>query len=122
MNLLTASLPNDVRDGCRENSATRKDFDSAISVLDKAPDERECVKGRVFLAAGQDAREAEVDDLVERGKWVGSYVEGAMKDGLTVTSALKDTAAAVDVDGAIGAQDAEDKAVCAIRNGEIGVP
>ncbi len=44
MYLPTASLPNDVWDRCRENSATRKDFDSAIGVFNKTPNERQSVE------------------------------------------------------------------------------
>ncbi len=89
MNLPTASLPNDVRDRCRQNAATRKDFDSAVGVFNKTPNEREGIEGRVFLAAGQDARESEVNDLVERGEWVGGYVEGAVKNCLTLPARLR---------------------------------
>ena len=87
------------------------DLDAVAGVLDEPTNEVEAFGDRVLLAAGEDAGKAEVDELFEGAERVGRDVDGAVKDGLAPAGDVAQDAVALDVDSAVGIEDAEDDAV-----------
>ena len=59
--------------------AAGHDLDASTSVFDDARNKVRAFPHRVLLAAGEDAGDAEVHQLLDRGERVGRDVEGAMK-------------------------------------------
>ena len=105
----------------RLDAAAGHDLDAVLRVVDQAPDEVEPLPHRVALAAGQHARDAEIDQLVERAERIGRHVERAMEHGLARADQIAQPLRPREVDAAVFGQDAEDDAVGAVRDGHLGV-
>lgn len=120
MNLLAAGVQEEFGDVFRSDAGGGENFDAAARCTHECGDAcASCVCGR-GRAAGEDAREAEVDQLSEAAELIREEVEGAVEDG----AALRESdqfGAANAVDGAVGSEDAEDDRGRAVAEEPFGI-
>ena len=121
VNLAAAGATDDVVHVVRTNSATGENLDALTGASDEFRDQIDAFGHGVFLSAGEDASDAEIDELIESLKGIGSDVEGAMKDGLAVADDAADARGAALINAAVFFQDAEDDAIDARIDGGCGI-
>ncbi len=121
MNLRRVCLSNEFPDIVQRNAGSGQYFDPAVSMLDQLADQVSSLRSGVLLTAGENASDAQLDQLVQRAKGIGRDIEGAVKYRLTRADARTKRLRSANVDRAIRIEDSENNAVGAMLQEQVAV-
>src|ERR1700687_1296410 len=89
------------------NSAAGKNLNPITRTVNQVLDKLHSLGHAIFLPAGQNARDSQVAHWFQSLEWIGSHIEGAMKDRLALPDQLAKPPASWHINPSVGLQDAK---------------
>src|SRR5579872_5068933 len=98
----------------RFNPAAGKNFNPITRPFNQLLDQFHSLGHAIFLPAGQNARDSEVNQLFQSLEWIRGYIEGAVKYCLPLPNQLTDPPAPWNINASVRVQNTEHNTIRAV--------